>query len=129
MRAKPSSYDPIAPMDLANMRHNGVRSLAVQCRGCLHEVITSVDHLPGDCHSALVGAKNGVHEMRDHRRRRAAELVGESEAMKRPSTRKPSPPASKRVDLAADGVRRPQIGMDLVLDLEGAFSKCQWWQG
>jgi hypothetical protein len=37
--------------------------------------------------------------------------------------------SSKRVDLAADGVRRPQIGMDLVPDEEGALSKCQWWQG
>jgi hypothetical protein len=46
--AKPNSNDPIVPMDLANMRHNGVRSLAVQCRGCRHEVIMNVDHLPGD---------------------------------------------------------------------------------
>ena len=46
--AKPSSNDPILPMDLANMRQNGVRSLAVQCRGCLHEVIMNVDHLSGD---------------------------------------------------------------------------------
>jgi hypothetical protein len=34
--------------------------------------------------------------------------------------------SSKRVDLAADGVRRP---LDLVPDEEGALSKCQWWQG
>jgi hypothetical protein len=26
--------DPIEPMDLANMRENGVRSLAVQCHQC-----------------------------------------------------------------------------------------------
>src|SRR5580704_4832807 len=50
---------------------------------------------PGRRHGALVGAKNGVHEMRDHWRRREAELAGESEAMKRPSASKPSPPASK----------------------------------
>jgi hypothetical protein len=31
--ARPSSHDPIEPMDLANMRRNGVRSLAV-CRKC-----------------------------------------------------------------------------------------------
>ena len=37
--------------------------------------------------------------------------------------------SSKRVDLAADGVRRPPIGNDLVPDVEGALSKCQWWQG
>ena len=35
---------------------------------------------------------------------------------------------SRRVDIAFDGVRRPQIGVDLVPDLEGALSKCQWWQ-
>jgi hypothetical protein len=35
-------------MDLANMRHNGVRSLAVHCHQCRHEVIMNVDHLPGD---------------------------------------------------------------------------------
>jgi hypothetical protein len=29
--ARPSSRDPIEPMDLANMRENGVRSLDVQC--------------------------------------------------------------------------------------------------
>jgi hypothetical protein len=40
--------DPIEPMDLANMRQNGVRSLAVRCHQCLHEVIMNVDHLPGD---------------------------------------------------------------------------------
>jgi hypothetical protein len=45
--AKPRSNDPIEPMDLANMRHNGVRSLAVQCHQCRHEVVTNVDHLPG----------------------------------------------------------------------------------
>jgi len=27
---------PIEPMDLANMRENGVRSLDVQCHQCLH---------------------------------------------------------------------------------------------
>jgi hypothetical protein len=39
--------DPIEPMDLANMRQNGVRSLAVECHQCRHEVIMNVDHLPG----------------------------------------------------------------------------------
>jgi len=36
--------------------------------------------------------------------------------------------SSKRVDLAADGAPRPQISVDLVPDLEGALSKCQWWR-
>jgi hypothetical protein len=77
-------------MDLANMRQNGVQSLAVQCRQCLHEVIMNVDQLPGDV--TLPSLR--VHEMWDHRRRRAAELAGESEAMKRPA-KQSSPPASK----------------------------------
>jgi hypothetical protein len=39
--------DPIEPMDLGNMRANGVRSLAIQCHQCHHETIINVDHLPG----------------------------------------------------------------------------------
>jgi hypothetical protein len=38
----------IEPMDLTNMRQNGVRSLLVMCYGCRHEVILSVDQYPGD---------------------------------------------------------------------------------
>jgi hypothetical protein len=34
-------------MDFANMRANGVRSLAIQCHECQHERIMNVDHLPG----------------------------------------------------------------------------------
>jgi hypothetical protein len=45
--ARPSSNDPIEPMDLANMRENGVRSLAVRCWQRYHETIINVDHLPG----------------------------------------------------------------------------------
>jgi hypothetical protein len=55
--AKPNSNDPIVPMDLANMRQNGVRSLAVQCHQCLHEVIMNVDHLPGDVPVPSLGPK------------------------------------------------------------------------
>jgi hypothetical protein len=40
---------------------------------------------PGRSHCAIMRAADGVHEMRDHRRGRAAELAGKSEAMKRPS--------------------------------------------
>jgi hypothetical protein len=40
--------DPIEPMDLANMRANGARSLDVQCNQCRHRVIVNVDHLAGD---------------------------------------------------------------------------------
>jgi hypothetical protein len=39
---------PIEPMDLADMRENGVRSLSVQCHQCRHQVVMNVDHLPGD---------------------------------------------------------------------------------
>jgi hypothetical protein len=46
--ANPCSNDPIEPMDLANMRANGVHSLDVQCNQCRHRVINHVDHLPGD---------------------------------------------------------------------------------
>jgi hypothetical protein len=35
------------PMDLANMRANGVRSLAIYCHQCHHETVMNVD-LPGD---------------------------------------------------------------------------------
>jgi hypothetical protein len=49
--------DPIEPMDLTNMRHNGVRSLAVRCHQCLHEVIMNVDHLPGDVTVPSLGPK------------------------------------------------------------------------
>ncbi len=49
--------DPIEPMDLANMHKNGVRSLAVQCHRCLHEVIMNVDHLPDDVTVPSLGPK------------------------------------------------------------------------
>jgi hypothetical protein len=35
--------------------------------------------------------------------------------------------SSKRVDLATDGLRLPQISSDIVPDLAVALSKCQWW--
>jgi hypothetical protein len=43
----PSKYK-IDPMDLANMRQNGVRSLEVACFGCRHEVVVNVDKYPGN---------------------------------------------------------------------------------
>jgi hypothetical protein len=55
--AKPNYNDPIVPMDLANMRQNGVRSLAVHCHGCRHEVIMNVDHLAGDVTVPSLGPK------------------------------------------------------------------------
>jgi hypothetical protein len=35
-------------MDLADMRANGVRWLAIYCHQCHHETVMNVDHLPGD---------------------------------------------------------------------------------
>jgi hypothetical protein len=49
--------DPIEPMDLANMRQNGVRSLVVQCHQCLHELTMNVDHLPGEVTVPSLGPK------------------------------------------------------------------------
>jgi hypothetical protein len=43
----PPKYS-IEPMDLANMRRNGVRSLEVACLGCRHQVVINVDQYPGD---------------------------------------------------------------------------------
>jgi hypothetical protein len=35
------------PMDLANMRENGVRSLSVGCLDCHHDAVVNVDSYPG----------------------------------------------------------------------------------
>ncbi len=40
--------DPGPPMDLANMRDNGVRCLFVTCNKCSHEADVNVDAYPGD---------------------------------------------------------------------------------
>jgi hypothetical protein len=37
--------------------------------------------------------------------------------------------SSTRVDIAFNGVRAPHASAVLVPDLEGALTKCQWWQG
>jgi hypothetical protein len=55
--AKPNSNDPIEPMTLANMRANGVRSLAVSCWECHHQTIINADHWPGDLTVTLFGPK------------------------------------------------------------------------
>jgi hypothetical protein len=36
--------------------------------------------------------------------------------------------SSKRVNIASNRIRSPNIDAALVPDLEGAFAKCQWWQ-
>src|ERR1700693_5006787 len=38
--------EPIIPMDLGNMRANGVRSLNVMCAKCRHETFVNVDQYP-----------------------------------------------------------------------------------
>ena len=38
----------IAPMDLANMRANGVRSVEARCEACGHETVVNCDELPAD---------------------------------------------------------------------------------
>jgi hypothetical protein len=55
--ARNRTSDPIEPMDLANMRENGVRSLDIQCCQCLHQVILNVDHLLGDLTTSSFGPK------------------------------------------------------------------------
>jgi hypothetical protein len=37
--------------------------------------------------------------------------------------------SSTKVDIASDGVRTPNFEPALVPDLEGALTKCQWWEG
>ena len=71
-----AATDPIVPMDLSNMRENGVRSLSVQCKQCRHHVIINVDHLAGDITVPSLGAADGLLAMQNCRRRRPAELAG-----------------------------------------------------
>jgi hypothetical protein len=49
---------PIEPMDLASMRENSVRSLAVICQQCRHEMV-NVNHLPGDLTVKSAGPRTG----------------------------------------------------------------------
>jgi len=67
----------IEPMTLTNMRANGVRSLLVYCTACPRTVVVNVDAYP-DSAGAGVRAAHGLHRLRHHRRRRAAELERES---------------------------------------------------
>jgi hypothetical protein len=48
LMSRSRSNDPIEPMDLANMRENGVRSLDVKCWQCRHRTVVNADHWPGD---------------------------------------------------------------------------------
>jgi hypothetical protein len=68
--------DAIEPMDLANMRQNGVRSLDVQCNQCRHRVIVNVDHLPGDLTVSSLGPRMVCTKCGTVGSRRAPELAG-----------------------------------------------------
>ena len=45
-RYAPSKSKPGPPMDLANMRDNGVRSIEVYCLDCAHRADVNVDQFP-----------------------------------------------------------------------------------
>ena len=47
-RARDQDGNIITPMDLANMRMHGVRSVEATCEDCRHEAIVNVDVLPDD---------------------------------------------------------------------------------
>ena len=61
MRNPRRAYDAdgheIAPLTLANMRENGVRSVEAKCEACGHEAIVNVDAWPGGCPVTDVGLK------------------------------------------------------------------------
>jgi hypothetical protein len=62
------------PMDLRNMRVQGVRSLSVTCELCHHRAVMNVDRFGDAVTVPSFGPR--MHRLRDHRRRRAAELDG-----------------------------------------------------
>ena len=45
------------PMDLANMRENGVRSVEATCGACGHEAVVNVDTLPAEVYVPDVGER------------------------------------------------------------------------
>ena len=45
-RAYKADGSVIAPMDLANMRANGVRAVEARCEACGHEAVVNCDDLP-----------------------------------------------------------------------------------
>ena len=56
-RAYNSDGTIIPPMDLANMRENGVRSVLATCNTCQHEATVNVDALPATLPVPDVGLK------------------------------------------------------------------------
>ena len=47
-RAYDADGREITPMDLANMRQNGVRSVTAECKACKREAAVNCDALPAD---------------------------------------------------------------------------------
>ena len=47
-RAYKADGSVIAPMDLANMRANGVRAVEARCEACGREAVVNCDELPAD---------------------------------------------------------------------------------
>jgi hypothetical protein len=68
----------IEPMTLGNMRELGVRSLDVSCWNCQHRAVLSADRWPDN--GAHLRPSDGVHELRNRRGRRSAELAGAAAA-------------------------------------------------
>ena len=47
-RAYNAEGSVISPMDLANMRANGVRSVEARCEACEHEAVVSCNAMPAE---------------------------------------------------------------------------------
>jgi len=62
-------------MTLANVRHNGVRSLAVRCEVCHHKVILNVDAYADEVTVPAIGPKMVTGVFDTNQSRRCATLV------------------------------------------------------
>jgi hypothetical protein len=91
--------EPIDPMDLAKMRANGVRSLAIQCHQCLHEVGAERRSPSQRPDRVIVRPEDGSHQVRDDRHRRSAELARETTATSELSSCGTQVPRGRRLAL------------------------------
>jgi hypothetical protein len=92
-------------MTLGNMRANGVRSLDVCCWVCHHRAIMSADPWSDDVPVPSFGPRM---VLRDHRRRRAAELTGTA-AAREPDRRAMAVTTSARRRRAGSVVELPRL--------------------
>ena len=53
------------PMDLANMRENGVHSIAVYCLDCNRRADVNVDNFAGDIAGEILRAADGVWRLQE----------------------------------------------------------------